>query len=122
MQVKLWVQKVIVVGASAVPLFLVSILYTQAAAVDVAKGFVAKINQVILFPLITLMMGIAFVVFLYGGFEYVMNADNDSARQTGARHLLWGVIGFLVMVSAMAVLSIAANTFGLDGELRNAKP
>jgi|GEM_PF-1921837 len=78
-----------------------------------AQCFVDKINNVILFPLITLLMALAFLMFLYGAFEYVKNSGSDAGRETGRRHLLYGVIGMLVMLSALAILNIAAGTFGL---------
>lgn len=85
----------------------------------VARGFLAKINEVILFPLIALMMAVALLVFLYGAYEFIAGADSDSDRAKGRQHLLWGIVGMVVMVSAFAILSIAANTFGLGSELQN---
>lgn len=80
----------------------------------VAQGFLDKINHAILFPLITLMLAVALLVFLYGGFEYVRGASSESEREKGQRHLFYGIIGMLVMISAYAILSIAAATFNLD--------
>lgn len=89
------------------------IAYADSSAAEVAaQCLVDKINNVFLFPLIGLLAALAFLYFLYGAFEYVRNADNDTARETGQRHLLYGVVGFLVMVSAYALLSIAAGSFG----------
>lgn len=82
-------------------------------AASAAQCLVDKINGAILFPLIALMSAFALLVFLYGCFEYVRNADSDSAREMGQRHILYGIIGLLVMLSAFAILSIAAGTFGL---------
>lgn len=82
----------------------------HAAAADEAVRFVDAINDAILFPLILLMIGIALVVFFYGAFEYVMGANNEQKRDQGRKHLLYGIIGFLVMISAMAILQIAAAT------------
>ena len=95
--------------------------FAASEAQAVAQGFLAKINEAILFPLITLMMAIALLVFLYGAFEYVKNASNDGSREEGRRHLLYGTIGMLVMLSALALLTIAAGTFGLEGELLDAQ-
>ncbi|MFT5849801.1 MAG: uncharacterized membrane protein YbhN (UPF0104 family) [Patiriisocius sp.] len=93
---------------------LVNTAHAQVSSAQLAaQCFVDKINQAILFPLITLMMALAFLYFLYGAFEYVKNANNESAREVGRQHLFYGVIGMLVMLSAMAILSIAAGTFGL---------
>ena len=95
------------------------------AAIDIATNnavdFVAIVNEVILFPLIALLSAVAFIVFLWGCAEYVMNANNSSARSEGVQHITWGIIGLVVMMSAWAILSIAAATFGLDDNLNNAK-
>lgn len=89
-------------------------MIAYASAATVAQGFVAKVNNIILFPLITLLMTVALVVFLWGCFEYVMGAANEAKREQGKNHILWGIIGMLVMLSAQAILSIAAGTFGID--------
>jgi hypothetical protein len=88
--------------------------------ISTAQGFVTAINNAILFPIIALLMAVAFIVFLYGAFEYVKNANNDAGRETGRNHLIYGVIGMLVMLSAFAILSMAAATFGLSDELNTA--
>jgi len=89
--------------------------HAQASDAQVAaQCFVNRINEVILFPLIALLMAVAFLLFLYGAFEYVKNSNNEAARETGRNHLVYGVIGMLVMLSAMAILGIAAGTFGLN--------
>ena len=98
-----------------------SVLAQTSGGADLARGFVKKINDAILFPLIALMLGIAMLVFLYGCFLYVYNSDSDEGREKGRKHILWGVVGLLVMVSAYAILEIADNTFGLSSELQNAQ-
>jgi len=94
--------------------------YAATQAQAVAQGFLMKINEAILFPLITFMMAIALLVFLYGAFEYVKGATNDGDREKGRRHLLYGTIGMLVMLSAVSILYIAASTFELEQELDDA--
>jgi TRAP-type C4-dicarboxylate transport system permease small subunit len=84
------------------------------ASVELAHNFVGSINEYILVPLIQLMMAIALLVFIWGGFQYVRGSADPAARLEGRRHLLWGVIGFTVMVSAYAILTVASNTVGVD--------
>ncbi len=86
----------------------------DAAHIEKAKSAVEKLEAAIIFPLMSLMMAVAFLVFLWGVYEFVLNADSDEARNKGKTHMLFGVIGFLVMVSALAILKIAAGTFGVD--------
>lgn len=96
---------------------IINYAYAQNQGVTVAVSFLEKFNDVILFPLITLMMAVAFLFFLYGCFEYIIHADNETARATGRQHILYGIIGLLVMLSAMAILRIAVGTFGLEKDL-----
>lgn len=87
------------------------------SANQVAIDFVQKLDEVFLFPLIVLMTSIAFLVFIYGCAEYIMNANNDQARETGKRHILFGFIGLVVIMSAYALLNLALGTFGLSDRL-----
>lgn len=82
--------------------------------VEAANSFVGKVNEVILFPLISLLLGVALLVFLWGVFQFVANAESEDARSTGKKHMLFGIIGIVIMVSALAILQIAANTFGVS--------
>ncbi len=78
-----------------------------------AKGLLSKIESAILFPLMTLLTAVAVFVFLWGVYEYVLHADEDSAREQGRMHMLYGIIGLVVILSAYAILKIAAGTFGV---------
>ncbi len=87
------------------------------AAIDraeaAADGFLTRIEVALVFPLVSLLLGIAFLVFLFGVFEYIKGSANESDRAVGQRHMLFGIIGMIVMLSAVAILSIARNTFGV---------
>lgn len=95
-----------------------SIAYATSSPGSVeTAAFVAKFNEIILYPVISLLFGIALLYFMYGCFIFIANADNSSARETGRNHIMYSVIGMLLMLLAYAVLSIAASTFGLESEL-----
>jgi len=85
-----------------------------AAGTAEAYAFVAKFNEIILYPTIALLSAVAFLVFLWGTAQYFMNAASDTARQEGVKHITYGIIGLVVMLSAFTILKIAAATFGLD--------
>lgn len=82
-----------------------------------AAAFVAKFNDIILYPVIILLTGIAFLVFLYGCLIYITHAENSSAREEGRNHIIYSLIGMFVMLVAYAILTIAANTFGFGARL-----
>jgi hypothetical protein len=82
-----------------------------------AFEFVQRFNEVILYPVIILLTGIAFLVFLYGCLVYITHAENSSAREQGRSHIIYSLIGMFIMLVAFAILQIAANTFGLEDVL-----
>lgn len=89
----------------------------QAPGTEAAFEFVQRFNEVILYPVIILLTGIAFLVFLYGCLIYITHAENSSAREEGRSHIIYSIIGMFVMLVAYAILQIAANTFGLEDVL-----
>jgi TRAP-type C4-dicarboxylate transport system permease small subunit len=95
----------------------INTVYAQSPGTAVAQQFVAKFNEVILFPIITLLIAVALLVFIWGCFQYIAGAANPTAREEGRKHILWGIIGMFIMLSAYAILSLAANTFGLNNQL-----
>ncbi len=84
--------------------------------IEAATTLLKKIELHILFPLMSLMMTVAGLVFFWGAYQYVLHADEDAGRETGKTHMLYGIIGLLIMISAFTILKIATNTFGCDIE------
>lgn len=84
---------------------------TSASAKAAAQSLVDKVNDAILFPLMTLMVAVALLVFLWGAFEFIRGAADENARATGRRHMIWGIVGLFVMLSAYSILKVAAGTF-----------
>lgn len=90
--------------------------YVHAAsqATCAAQGFLQTILSAVFWPLIILLTAAALLYFLWGAFKFIANAHNATERESGRRHMIYGVIGLLVMVSALAIFNIAARTFGLS--------
>lgn len=79
-----------------------------------ALQFIKNVNRVILNPLIILLFGIALIVFLYGVFEYVRGGTSEDSRSKGAQHMIWGIFGLFIMVSALGLVNFIANSIGAD--------
>jgi uncharacterized membrane protein YidH (DUF202 family) len=82
-----------------------------------AKSFdevVGSINKTILNPLIQFSFIIAFVVFIWGVMEYLRNANNPTEREKGQKHMIWGIIGLVIMLGVYGIMNILINTFGLS--------
>ena len=79
---------------------------------QVASTFLYLINSV----LVPLLFAVAFIVFLYGVFKkYILSKGDAGSIEEGHKLILWGVIGFVVMISLWGLVNVAANTFGLAG-------
>jgi hypothetical protein len=76
-------------------------------------GIAGTILYVINSILVPVLFAVAFIVFLYGiASKYILHPDKASE---GHKLILWGIIGFVVMVSLWGLVNIVANTFGLQG-------
>ncbi len=76
--------------------------------------FVGKLDRYIFNPLIILMFAAALVYFLYGVFEFLMNSTSAEGREKGQSHMLWGLLGMVIMFGAFAILNLIGNTIGAD--------
>jgi hypothetical protein len=92
---------------------------------DVFHEFLGKVEAAIINPLITLMGLAAFVVFLWGVVQFILALQGGSVAAagenksnpgiaTGKRHMVWGLIGMVIMFGARAIVAIVAHTFGID--------
>lgn len=71
---------------------------------------IAKIGDNILTPLMWILTGAATIYFLWGVFEFIRDYDSPEARSTGARHMLWGVIGMFIIVSVFGIMNLIGDT------------
>lgn len=72
-----------------------------------------RINVSIINPLIGILFGAALIVFLWGIATFIMQSDSDQQRDLGKKHMLWGLVGMLIMISFLAIMRIIANTIGV---------
>jgi NADH:ubiquinone oxidoreductase subunit 2 (subunit N) len=80
----------------------------------------AVITQIINGVLVPLVFAIAFVVFIWGVFQYFIAAgENDEKRETGKKLMLYGIVGFFLMVSVWGLVNILLGTFNLNQAVPN---
>jgi hypothetical protein len=95
-----------------VPLFAIA----QTPNVNAIKPYSDAIIIVINTIAVPVLMAIAFIVFLWGVYKYfILGADNDKERETGRQFVLWGIIGFVIILSVWGLVNIVKATFGLSG-------
>lgn len=95
-----------------IDLFSTNVAYA-ASGVD---SLILNVNRLILNPLISLLFAVAIVYFLYGVFQFLTNAENEEAKTTGRNHMIWGIIGIVIMMGVFTILQIVMDTFNIgDG-------
>ena len=78
----------------------------------VASTILYIINSI----LVPTLFAVAFLTFLYGiAKAYIFSHGEPGEVEQGHKLVLWGLIGFVVMVSLWGLVNVVANTFGLIG-------
>ena len=87
-------------------------LVTSAAinnVADVGSFIINTINNII----VPVLFAVAFLVFLWGAFTtFILGASDDTAKTKGKDLMLYGLIGFFVMVSVWGLVNILTGTVG----------
>jgi hypothetical protein len=74
---------------------------------DVGSFIINTINNV----LVPVLFAIAFIVFLWGAFDtFILGANSEDVKERGKNLMLWGLIGFFVMVSIWGLVNILTGT------------
>jgi len=65
--------------------------------------------------LIPFLFAIAFYVFIWGIFNYfIAGGANEEQRDKGKQLVMWGIIGFVIMVSVWGLINLVTNTLNFD--------
>ena len=79
----------------------------------VLNQFLDKVVVQIINPLILLLSAAAFILFLWGVFEFIRGAGDETKRQEGRRAIMWGLIGLIIIFGVYGILNIALGTFNI---------
>lgn len=78
---------------------------------DVGTFIIGIINNV----LVPVLMATAFIIFIYGIFAaFILNAGDEEKRKKGKTIMLYGLIGFFVMVSVWGLVHILTGSVSLN--------
>lgn len=89
-----------------------------AAEPDTVDDVLSKIKSEIIVPVISLLFALALVYFLWGVVQFVMNLNSPGDRETGQKHMFWGVIGLAIMLSAFGIVNFVFNTVTDNGKTK----
>lgn len=75
--------------------------------------FLDKVVVQIINPILLLLSAAAFVLFVWGGFEFVAHAGDETKRKEGRRAILWGLVGLVIIFGAYGIINLALSTFNI---------
>lgn len=79
-------------------------------------SFLLAFIDFINFVLVPTIFGLAFISFLWGVYTYFFANDADEAkRKKGREFVLYGIIGFFVMLSLWGIVNLLVDSTGLGG-------
>ena len=89
-----------VLGASLSILAAFALPLVASAAINDLSGVGQFIIDTINNIIVPVLFAVAFIVFLWGAFEtFILGAQEEETKTRGKNLMLWGLIGFFVMIS-----------------------
>ena len=86
-------------------------LVTLAAQIDNLGDVGTTIINIINNILVPVLFAIAFIVFIWGAFQvFILGANDEETKTNGRNLMLYGLIGFFVMVSIWGLVNILTGT------------
>ena len=78
------------------------------------KPYADSIKDLINDVLVPVFMAIAFIVFLWGVFKYfIWGRESESDKMEGRKYAMWGVIGFVIILSLWGIVNILMGALNL---------
>ena len=84
-----------------------------------ASNAMQRVWSYLISPAILVVFALAFLLFVYGLVEFLWKLNEGGENAEGKRHMVWGIIGMLIMVSVYGILGLLSNTFGLGVDPNN---
>jgi len=78
-------------------------------------AYAGDIKSIINSVLVPVLIAIAFIVFIWGVYKYfILGAAEEKSREEGRQFVMWGIIGFVIILSIWSLVTILASTVGLS--------
>ncbi len=77
---------------------------------DALQTFLMKVQTQILEPFVTLLALLAFALFVWGVVQFIAASDDEEKRKTGQQHIIWGIIGLVILFGANGIIRLLEAT------------
>ena len=73
-----------------------------------------RIVAYIIDPALLVIFALGFLLFIYGLVEFLFKLNSGGDNAEGKKHMIWGIVGMVIMVSVYGILDLIDNTFALN--------
>ena len=84
--------------------------FLAAAQATDAEGVINTVTEVINNALVPLVLAVAFLVFIWGLYQYFIAGSEEDKKQ-GRQLMIWGILAFFVMLTVFGIVNVLQNTF-----------
>lgn len=69
-------------------------------------SFVQTIKTELINPILRFLFPLAILLFLIGVVQFIINSDSPEGRTTGIRHIIWGIVGIVIMLGVFSIINL----------------
>tara|TARA_B100000508_G_scaffold64300_2_gene50429 strand:+ start:3214 stop:3597 length:384 start_codon:yes stop_codon:yes gene_type:complete len=114
-------KKVLIVGSFAAASLLPFTVSAQIATKGGGGQFEVLLINILDFAntvLIPFIIGIGFLVFVWGMFQYfIAGGANDEAKEKGKSLMIYATMGFVIIIVFFGVVNLLTQSTGLEGQV-----
>lgn len=73
-----------------------------------------RIITYVIDPALRVVFTLGLLLFIWGIIEFLWGVKDGQVEQKGKNHIVYGLIGMLIMVSVYGIIALIVNSFGLN--------
>src|SRR3989344_3163896 len=78
------------------------------------SALLERIVTYVIDPAVKVVFTLGLFMFLWGFVEFLWKLKDGQVSPEGKQHMVWGLVGMLIMVSVYCILALIMNTLGID--------
>jgi uncharacterized RDD family membrane protein YckC len=81
---------------------------------DAGVDLLDRIVDYVIDPAVKVVFTLGLFMFLWGFVEFLWKLKDGQVSEDGKNHMVYGLVGMMIMVSVYGIISLVMNTFGID--------
>lgn len=75
---------------------------------------VGRFTDQIINPALLILAAAGFMFFVWGLVEFLISLNSGGKTDTGKSHMIYGILGMVIMFSTYGIITLINNTFGFN--------